>query len=96
MKLTIYDIAKLNKEAGFNFFSRGTLKFFSQRLREYKVYYRGVRIFVFCPNGWPEFAGKPVAGLFTLAEFHPKTGRTSSLPGISTITDARRFLKISN
>ena len=94
MKLTIYDIAKQNKEGGYNFFSRGTLNFFNQRLRDYRVYYRGSRIFAFCPKGRAEFAGQPVKGQFTLAEFYPVTGKTSSVPGIHTITDAYKFLKI--
>ena len=74
-KWTIAEIAKANAEAGGKYFNRDTLRFFGQELSDFEVFQGSGRVFVFSPahRGWDGDR------LSSFAEFHPDTGRTSSV-----------------
>ena len=72
-KPTMSSIVAANKAAGGHYFDKDTLKFFGQKLSDFKVKMVGERVLLvaYTHREWNlKFEGKPAS----LAEFNPATG----------------------
>lgn len=75
-KFTIHDIKRLSDEAERKFFDPKTLKFFGQRVKDFKVKHIGNRVFIWAPRK----PGGKFSG-YTVAEFDKNTAALNSMPG---------------
>ena len=70
-KLTIYDIKRLTQETEPHFFARDTMKFFNQRLKDFKVYkLENGKYLIKCSSFWDN----KLMG-YTERVFNPETNK---------------------
>lgn len=87
-KFTIHDIKRLSDSVGRHFFDPQTLKFFGQRVKDFKVKHIGSRVFIWAPR---KPGGKPSG--YTVAEFDKETYALNSMPGFmfDTLNTVEQF-----
>ena len=80
---TLSEIKAHNERIKHYYFSRDTMRFFGQRMMDFKVRHVAGRVFVYAPRkqGW------------SFAEYDPKTGIIKGIIGCDTKADIISYLK---